>query len=224
MMYIDYDLKQGSEEWHELKNAKIGGTRAKSVQVKKSITEAVIFDEVMSERNTFFNYEEGFTSEAMQRGIDLEPLAIEEVTKETGIIFKDAGWIGRNDYHGHSPDGISTCEKIGLEIKCPSAKVHNSYVRENKIPLEYVWQIVNFFAMDESIERLYFASFNPDYLLMPLFLLEVTRESVIFTSKKDSGKVSELAADLNKNVDDLILKIKQEEKVIIQRISNKLKF
>ena len=223
-MYIDYDLKQGSEEWHELKNAKIGGTRAKSVQVKKSITEAVIFDEVMSERNTFFNYEEGFTSEAMQRGIDLEPLAIEEVTKETGIIFKDAGWIGRNDYHGHSPDGISTCEKIGLEIKCPSAKVHNSYVRENKIPLEYVWQIVNFFAMDESIERLYFASFNPDYLLMPLFLLEVTRESIIFTSKKDTAIVSELAADLNKNVDDLILKIKQEEKVIIQRISNKLKF
>lgn len=223
-MYIDYKLKQGSEEWHELKNAKIGGTRAKSVQVKKSITEAVIFDEVMSERNTFFNYEEGFTSEAMQRGIDLEPLAIEEVTKETGIIFKDAGWIGRNDYHGHSPDGISLCEKIGLEIKCPSAKVHNSYVRENKIPLEYVWQIVNFFAMDESIERLYFASFNPDYLLMPLFLLEVTRETVIFTSKKDSAIVSELAADLNKNVDDLILKIKQEEKVIIQRISNKLKF
>ena len=224
MMYIDYKLKQGSEEWHELKNAKIGGTRAKSVQVKKSITEAVIFDEVMSERNTFFNYEEGFTSEAMQRGIDLEPLAIEEVTKETGIIFKDAGWIGRNDFHGHSPDGISLCEKIGLEIKCPSAKVHNSYVRENKIPLEYVWQIVNFFAMDESIERLYFASFNPDYLLMPLFLLEVTRESIIFTSKKDSAIVSELAADLNKNVDDLILKIKQEEKVIIQRISNKLKF
>ncbi len=223
-MYIDYKLKQGSEEWHELKNAKIGGTRAKSVQVKKSITEAVIFDEVMSERNTFFNYEEGFTSEAMQRGIDLEPLAIEEVTKETGVIFKDAGWIGRNDYHGHSPDGISLCEKIGLEIKCPSAKVHNSYVRENKIPLEYVWQIVNFFAMDESIERLYFASFNPDYLLMPLFLLEVTRESIIFTSKKDSAIVSELAADLNKNVDDLILKIKQEEKVIIQRISNKLKF
>lgn len=223
-MYIDYDLKQGSEEWHELKNAKIGGTRAKSVQVKKSITEAVIFDEVMSERNTFFNYEEGFTSEAMQRGIDLEPLAIEEVTKETGVIFKDAGWIGRNDYHGHSPDGISTCEKIGLEIKCPSAKVHNSYVRENKIPLEYVWQIVNFFAMDESIERLYFASFNPDYFLMPLFLLEVTRESIIFTSKKDSAIVSELATDLNKNVDDLILKIKQEEKVIIQRISNKLKF
>lgn len=223
-MYIDYKLKQGSEEWHELKNAKIGGTRAKSVQVKKSITEAVIFDEVMSERNTFFNYEEGFTSEAMQRGIDLEPLAIEEVTKETGIIFKDAGWIGRNDYHGHSPDGISLCEKIGLEIKCPSAKVHNSYVRENKIPLEYVWQIVNFFAMDESIERLYFASFNPDYLLMPLFLLEVTRETVIFTSKKDSSIVYELAEDLNKNVDDLILKIKQEEKVIIQRISNKLKF
>tara|TARA_B110000483_G_scaffold108703_1_gene132496 strand:- start:33535 stop:34206 length:672 start_codon:yes stop_codon:yes gene_type:complete len=223
-MYIDYKLKQGSEEWHELKNAKIGGTRAKSVQVKKSITEAVIFDEVMSERNTFFNYEEGFTSEAMQRGIDLEPLAIEEVTKETGIIFKDAGWIGRNDFHGHSPDGISLCEKIGLEIKCPSAKVHNSYVRENKIPLEYVWQIVNFFAMDESIERLYFASFNPDYLLMPLFLLEVTRESIIFTSKKDSAIVSELAEDLNKNVDDLILKIKQEEKVIIQRISNKLKF
>tara|TARA_R110000803_G_scaffold210812_1_gene283858 strand:- start:1067 stop:1738 length:672 start_codon:yes stop_codon:yes gene_type:complete len=223
-MYIDYKLKQGTEDWHYLKTAKIGGTRAKSVQVKKSITEAIIFDEVMSERNTFFSYQEGFTSEAMQRGIDLEPLAIEEVTKETGISFKNAGWISRNENHGHSPDGISECEKIGLEIKCPSAKVHNGYVRDGEIPIEYAWQIVNFFAMDESIERLYFASFNPDYILMPLFLLEVTRESVIFTSKKDSGIISELADDLNKNVDDLIIKIKQEEQLIKNRISNKLKF
>jgi hypothetical protein len=40
-MKINYKLQQGSEEWHELKYTKIGGTRAKSVMVKKGIEEAV---------------------------------------------------------------------------------------------------------------------------------------------------------------------------------------
>lgn len=223
-MYIDYKLQQGTEDWHEVKNGKIGGTRAKSVMVKKAIEDAVIFDEIMSERNTFFNYEEGFTSEAMKRGIELEPLAIEEVTKETGIIFNEAGWISRNEHHGHSPDGISICETIGLEIKCPSAKVHNSYVRANAVPLEYVYQVVNFFAMNESINKVIFASYNPDYLLLPLFLLEIDRESTIFTTKKGSSLISDLVIELNNNVDNLILKIQDEEKLISERIQNKLKF
>ena len=223
-MEIFYDLQQGSEEWHELKHAKIGGTRAKSVQVKKSITEAVIFDEIMAERNTDFIYEEGFTSSDMQRGKDLEPLAIETIQAETGIIFIDAGWIARNENHGHSPDAISSCETIGLEVKCPSSKVHNSYVRANTLPLEYVWQVINFFSMDESIKSVWFASFNPDYKLMPLFLIEIKRNDIIYTSKKDSGLVDSLAFDLVNNTNELIELIEKEEQTIKERILNKSKF
>ena len=223
-MKINYELIQGSEEWLELKHAKIGGTRAKSVQVKKVITDAVIFDEIMSERNTPFIYEEGFTSSDMQRGLDLEPLAIENIQAETGIVFKDAGWIARNSDHGHSPDAISECETIGLEVKCPSAKVHNSYVRSNSLPLEYTWQIINFFAMDEDIKSVWFASFNPDYELMPLFLLEIKRTDIVDISKKEKGIVSELARELNNNTDELIKLIITEEIKILNRISNKSKF
>lgn len=215
-MYIDYDLKQGSEDWHEIKNGKISGTRAKSVMVKKDISNAVIFDEIMSERNTTFKYTEGFTSDAMKRGIELEPIAIKEVEKQTGVLFYEAGLLIRNDNHIHSPDGISGCETIGLEVKCPSAKTHNSYVREGKIPLEYVYQIVNYFAMSESIEKVIFASYHPDYNLKPLFLLEINRQSVIFTSKKDSDTIENLVLTLNQNVDNLINEVENEEQLIKQ--------
>jgi len=223
-MKINYELQQRSDEWLELKNAKIGGTRAKSVQVKKAITEAVIFDEIMSERNTAFIHEEGFISSDMQRGIDLEPLAIENIEAETGVKFLDAGWIERNSNHGHSPDGVSICENIGLEVKCPSSKVHNSYVRNNSLPLEYVWQVVNFFAMDEKIKSVYFASFNPNYSLMPLFLIEIKRTDEINITKKETGIISDLAKDLNNNVDELIKLITKEESTIKNRISNQSKF
>tara|TARA_R110000803_G_scaffold210216_1_gene281449 strand:+ start:2058 stop:2732 length:675 start_codon:yes stop_codon:yes gene_type:complete len=224
-MKINYKLQQGSEEWHELKYTKIGGTRAKSIMVKKGIEESAIFDEIMSERNTFYLPEEdSFISSAMQRGNDLEPLALENVEAETGIKFNSAGWISRNANHGHSPDGISECETIGLEVKCPSAKVHNSYVRNGVLPIEYACQVVNLFAMSDKIKSVYFASFNPDYLLMPLFLLEIKRTDEINISKKDCAKVSELATELNNKTDNLYKLIEAEESRIKSIINNKTKF
>ena len=119
---------------------------------------------------------------------------------------------------------LQICETIGLEVKCPSAKVHNSYVRANSLPLEYTWQIINFFAMDEDIKSVWFASFNPDYELMPLFLLEIKRTDIVDISKKEKGIVSELARELNNNTDELIKLIITEEIKILNRISNKSKF
>lgn len=248
-MNILYDLEQGSDEWHELKYGKVGGTRAgsakakyevdkkatakakkldkaaKSVKVKKDVRENAIFDEIMGERNTFYiNDEESFVSSAMQRGSDLEPLALENIEKETGIIFRNAGWLARTGYHGHSPDGISLSETIGVEIKCPSGKVHNSYVRKNILPWEHVDQVINLFAMSKKIESVWFCSFNPDYLLMPLFLIEIKRTDTITLSKTVSGKVDDLAQALNDDVDLLYDEIGKEELLIKNRIANKSKF
>tara|TARA_R110002020_G_scaffold283592_1_gene499273 strand:- start:2007 stop:2675 length:669 start_codon:yes stop_codon:yes gene_type:complete len=222
-MLIDYEIIQGSEDWHKEKNGKLSGTRAKSVMIK-DVLKGSIFDEIMSERNTTFKHVEGFVNDAMKRGIELEPIALKEVVNATGINFNDAGLLYRNSNHIHSPDGISDCETIGLEIKCPSAKVHNSYVRTNEIPLEYAWQIINYFAMSKDIEKLVFASYNPEYNLKPLFLLEVNRESVIFVSKKESDTINNLAEKLNNNIDYLIKEVEKEEERVIQLINNNSNF
>ena len=78
--------------------------------------------------------------------------------------------------------------------------------------------------MDEDIKSVWFASFNPDYELMPLFLLEIKRTDIVDISKKEKGIVSELARELNNNTDELIKLIITEEIKILNRISNKSKF
>ena len=78
--------------------------------------------------------------------------------------------------------------------------------------------------MSDKIKSVYFASFNPDYLLMPLFLLEIKRTDEINISKKDCAKVSELATELNNKTDNLYKLIEAEESRIKSIINNKTKF
>ena len=78
--------------------------------------------------------------------------------------------------------------------------------------------------MSNKIKSVWFGSFNPDYSLMPLFLIEIKRTDIITLSKTLSGKVSILAEDLNNDVDDLYKEIEIEEQAIKNRISNKSKF
>ena len=81
-------------------------------------------------------------------------------------------------------------------------------IRKNEIPKEYTGQIVNFFAVNEELEKLYFIGFNPASKLMKSFIVEVTRDSQLIvkeTKKEGIVKclVSDLVIELNKNVDEI---------------------
>ncbi len=85
---------------------------------------------------------ESFTSDAMQRGIELESDArdlyqfINDVTvAEHGLIFKD-----ENKSFSCSPDGL-VGDDGGLEIKCPLPHTHVAYLRANKLPSKYFAQV-----------------------------------------------------------------------------------
>lgn len=119
---IYHNVDQGSNEWLHVKAGKFSGTDAVSFLVKgeneneigaglktliyKKVSECVIGPTI-----------NGFTSDAMQRGNDLEPLARARYETENWQDVEQIGFIQKGDFFGISPDGLVDTDG-GIEIKC----------------------------------------------------------------------------------------------------------
>lgn len=173
-MKTNYNIIQRSEDWFTVKHAKIGGTRS-------GVKEQTLLPEIVAELTEPYYESDGFTSSAMQRGIDLEPLARETLEAELFIQFKECGWIQSedNDLLGISPDGISECETIMAEFKCPSAKKHMEQVLSKDILPEYIDQLIHAFVVNDKLEKHYFCSFRPENTKKPLWYRELTLDSTV---------------------------------------------
>jgi hypothetical protein len=86
--------------------------------------------------------EEGFTSAAMQRGTELEPVArmayelfSDAEVAETGLIMHPS-----IDGFGASPDGL-VGERGMLEIKCPNTATHVFTMQSGRHDPQYEWQM-----------------------------------------------------------------------------------
>jgi hypothetical protein len=175
-MKIHYNIKQGSDEWHRLRYAKIGGTRSKGLFVKSDTLKI----ELLAEMTEDYYDEDGFQSAEMMRGQDLEPLAIEQLEQFTGVKFNRVGWIDSDIPNvGISPDGIDETETICCEVKCPSKKRHMETILEDAIPLDNLHQCVHYFTVNPKLTTLYFGSFRPENKLKPLFVKKLTRDSEV---------------------------------------------
>ena len=174
-MKIHKEIIQGCRDWHEIKFGKIGGTRAKGLFVKSD----TLLIELVSELTEDFEIEESYSSDAMLRGQDLEPLGRERLEDLTGVKFIDVGWIDSSILNvGISPDGISEDNKIMCEIKCPGRKKHVETILADEIPSDYIHQCLHYFTVNEDLEKLYFVSFRPE-ALKQLFVKELTKQSEI---------------------------------------------
>ena len=183
---IIHEHIQGSAEWHEERHGKIGGTSLKSLMLKKPIETSALFIELLSKNCENFKFDPGYTSDDMQRGIDLEPIARAEANIYTGLNFVEFGWC-ENTKHpisGCSPDGFTEDMKMGLEIKCPSAKTHTKYLLDNTLPDEYFWQCINYFLVNKDLEKLYFVSYRPENNFKPLFVTTITRDQELLHAKQ----------------------------------------
>jgi hypothetical protein len=97
----------------------------------------------------------GYTSKDMDRGNFLEAEARNYFAMRTEREVQQVGFIKTDDgKFGLSPDGILGelkgksnggfhCDQVeeGLELKCPSGKVHNRYLIDGILPAEYAAQV-----------------------------------------------------------------------------------
>lgn len=129
---IVLDVEQGSIEWTQ---ARLG--IATSSEFDRVVTPSRL--EYASKASTYLmellaewvtgKELETWTSKWAERGHDLEPEARDAYAFERGAKVESVGFIYRDEERlcGCSPDGLVE-EDGGLELKCPSAKWHITYL------------------------------------------------------------------------------------------------
>ena len=173
---IIHDVEQGSYEWHQIRLGKITSTRLKKVMAKDNMS---LVDELIAEEETGLSDDDGFVSEDMQRGLDLEPLAIKEYESITGNIVTRYGIMQSDELPilCQSPDGYVGTEGA-IEVKCPRTKTHVKYIRQGKIPNDYKEQVWCYFMVNPNLQWLDFISYDPRLTKKPIWVLRVNREDV----------------------------------------------
>ena len=169
---IIYDFEQRSEAWHQIRLGKFTASSFASVMASDSTAAyqniiAQVAGEIITRE-----IEESYSSDAMQRGIELESEArhlYESIfgnVREVGFCEPDEddplyGWVGI------SPDGlIDTGE---TEFKCPLIKTHLEYIKRNELPNTYKWQVQG----QLMITGLEYCDFMSYYPKMKPFIIRV---------------------------------------------------
>lgn len=170
-----HEVQQRTDEWRRLRLGKITGTRLKEIFKSNNLP---LVDELISERLTG-RVDEIYVNDAMQRGIDMEPIGIEAYEKKAGVKVHEMGFVTNENYPecGLSPDGFIG-SKGAIELKCPGSKKHIEYIRTNKLPAQYKYQVTMYFLMCEDLEYLDFVSFDPRVKIKPLHILRVNRDEI----------------------------------------------
>lgn len=154
-----FDYEQGSEDWFAIRAiTPVTGSRVKELLTPAG--KAKLLNDKVGEYITG-TIPTGFTSAAMQHGIETEPQARNYYELVTGNNVTECGFVV-NDAHpgcGMSPDGMIGTDGL-IEIKCPQQQTHGKYLRDGKLPSAYIPQ-VQFQLMIADREWCDFVSFLP---------------------------------------------------------------
>lgn len=173
-MFKIVDVEQGSPEWHKVRLGKWTASNFSKLLTPtlKTSTQTKDFVNGLVGELLTGEYEEGYKSAAMQRGNDLESEALEFVNFTHGHDFKTYGFCDSEQGYGASPDALDLEKKIGLELKCPSAKTMVKYLRSGKLPNEYFSQVQGSMLVT-GFKTWIFCAYHP--LMKPL-LITVKRD------------------------------------------------
>jgi putative phage-type endonuclease len=160
------DLKQEGEEWHAFRRTHITGTDASTIMRLNPF----------KNRRQLFRLKMGLDdpepmNEAMKRGKELEPIALNLLCKETGIDFKPAV-VEYNDHSwiGASLDGLSSCFDYICEIKAMNEDGHELAIQGELRP--YYSCQVQHCLMVTCAKKAFFCAYRPEHA-QPLIILEI---------------------------------------------------
>jgi hypothetical protein len=192
---------QGSDAWKRSRAGKWTGSTAGDLMAKgrggaPSTSRANLIAKLAIERITGEPVN-GYVSEAMKRGTELEPFARAAYEAETGCMVEVVGFALHDtyDFAGASLDGIIPDQKGNPEFKCPDAMdKHYQALLHGTHAEEYAWQV----AFEQWIAETMWTdvvSYDPRY---PEGLqLAITRVP------RDHSRISDIRAEVLRAEDEL---------------------
>ena len=126
---------------------------------------------------------DGYTSDDMTRGTELEPQARAAYEFATDNSVQQVGGVYLDDSRNimASPDGLMPELRRGLEIKCPKLSTHIRYILEGVMPREYRLQVQGGMLVT-GYDSWDFVSYHPDYTPQTTWILTVRRDDNIIAA------------------------------------------
>ncbi len=202
------DVIQGSAEWVKLRIGMVTASRVADVMAKIKTGEAAARrnyrTEIVCETLTG-RAADHFVTPAMTWGIETEPLARAAYEVMFDMVVDDIGFALHDDIKrfGASPDGL-----IGdglVEFKCPMTSTHIGYLLENKVPEEYVPQMLAEMACTGR-QWCDFVSYDP----------RLPKRLRMFASRlqRDEEQIGKMEAEVEKFLEEVDLTIARLEDAV----------
>lgn len=137
---------QYTDEWYSARLGKVTASRVADVMAKTktgySTSRQNYMMQLLCERLTG-KKEESYSSAAMQRGTEMEPIARAVYEAEKGLFVVETGLVEHEEIKnfGASPDGLVGDDGL-IEIKCPNTATHVDFLRTEKPQGKYQWQML----------------------------------------------------------------------------------
>jgi predicted phage-related endonuclease len=161
-----WDYPQQSEQWFRVRKGRITASNAERILTptgKDSSQWQGYAVELIAECLRPDEMPEWTGNIHTDRGNELEPVAREEFARRTGLEVREVGFLTRHDeVVGCSPDALiyrGDTPVAGLELKCPLAKHHATYLIDGGVPAKYAPQV--HFSMAATGLPWYFMSYCP---------------------------------------------------------------
>jgi putative phage-type endonuclease len=196
------DDLQRTESWFGERLGKVTASRVADVLAKTksgpSASRANYAAELVAERLTG-RRAEGFTSAAMQRGTDLEPLARDAYSFISGHTVIETGFVVHPAIAmtGASPDGLIGDDGL-VEIKCCGAARHIAVLKGDPAEDRYVKQMLWQMACTGR-QWCDLAYYNPDLPVeLQLKVIRIDRDDAAIAAMEAeiSAFLAEVAADV----------------------------
>lgn len=203
---------QGSEEWKLARCCRVTASRIPDVLSRarggkeegatRRRYKAQIISEILTERPQ----EDPFTNDAMDNGIELEPVAADKYAISRDVELDKVGLVVHpvNDRTAASPDRLIAGVRGLVQIKCPMAHTHIDYMLDGGVPSKYQPQMLWEMECAEA-DFCDFVSFCPS--LPPHLSLHVVRLT------RDAKRIIEIAAEVSiflNEVDEIIERLNRK--------------
>ncbi len=143
-------FEQGSDEWRAYKLGKVSASRIIDImpgqrgeyRASRANYMAELICEILTGIPT-----DHYTTAAMERGTETEPMARAAYEAITGSMVQQVGFVDHEQIAdaGYSPDGLVD-DKGLIEIKCPNTATHIDTLVNGAVKKDYIYQMQ--FGMD----------------------------------------------------------------------------
>ncbi len=172
MLIKKYNSEQ---EWLDDRRTRITGTKLKEISGVRG-GRKLGFYQLIADRISV-----GDGTSDRERGHELEAEAIEQLGNVTNLTFITdlCMWVrDDNPNMAYSPDGYTKNLKVAAEAKCLGSARHLEIIDTDKIPSEFMPQIIQGFIVNDKLERTFFISYDNRIIARPYHIIEKTRKEL----------------------------------------------